>query len=250
MTKSEPTSAQPTPARKSGTLFLVPTNLSEPFSASALLPPDVAALACRLDHFIAENAKTARAFLKAIGVTRPLTEISIVELDKHSKTVDDDRLLAPLLAGHDVGLVSEAGAPAVADPGAMIVAAAHRAGIVVRPLVGPSSILLALMASGLNGQSFAFHGYLPQDKRERGQAIQTLERESRQKHMTQIFIETPYRNTAMMQDLLATLSPSTTLCIATDLTGAQENIATRPIAKWRNSAAEMNKLPAIFLFLA
>ncbi len=250
MTQSKPAAAPTGVIQKRGTLFLIPTNLSEPFSTSAILPPDVTALACRMDHFIAENAKTARAFLKAIGITRPLAQVSIVELDKHSKTVDADRLLAPLLAGHDVGLVSEAGAPAVADPGAMIVAAAHRAGIVVTPLVGPSSILLALMASGLNGQSFAFHGYLPQDKRERGQAIQTLERESRQKHMTQIFIETPYRNTAMMQDLVATLSPSTTLCIATDLTGAQENIITRPIAQWRNCAAEMNKLPAIFLFLA
>lgn len=250
MNAPEPVHATPVTTNKSGVLFLIPTNLSTPFSASAILPADVAALACRLDHFVAENAKTARAFLKTIGVARPLAEISIIELDKHAKVIDADRLLAPLLAGHDVGLVSEAGAPAVADPGAVIVAAAHRAGIVVRPMVGPSSILLALMASGLNGQSFAFHGYLPQDKHERSQAIQMLERESRQKNMTQIFIETPYRNSSMTQDLLATLAPSTTLCIATDLTGAQEHIRTRRISQWRTDAGEAGKLPAIFLFLA
>lgn len=167
-----------TPSSKSklGTLFLIPTHLT---SASAentqqVLPPQVVATAIGLSHYIAENAKTARAFLKAIGVTRPLAEISIVELDKHSKQfqqADYTSLLAPLLAGIDVGLVSEAGAPAVADPGALVVAAAHRAGIAVKPLVGPSSLLLALMASGLNGQSFAFHGYLPQDKTERTQRI-------------------------------------------------------------------------------
>lgn len=233
-----------------GTLYLLPTNLSEPFSSALILPPDVVAIACRLDHLIAENAKTARAFLKAIGVMRPFAGISIVELDKHAQPANADSLMGPLLAGHDVGLVSEAGAPAVADPGAMVVAAAHRAGIVVRPMVGPSSILLGLMASGLNGQSFAFQGYLSQDKAERSREIQSLEKESKQKRMTQIFIETPYRNQALMNDLVKFLMPSTRLCVATDLTGTMEHINTKTISEWRAIDAALDKLPTMFLFLA
>jgi 16S rRNA (cytidine1402-2'-O)-methyltransferase len=233
-----------------GILHLIPTNLSEPFSPSAILPASVIATTCGLNHFIAENAKTARAFLKAIGVTRPIAEINIVELDKHTKASNYTDLLAPLLNGYDVGLVSEAGAPAVADPGALVVAAAHRAGITVRPHVGASSILLALMASGLNGQCFQFHGYLPQDKNDRIKTIQTLERESKQKRATQLFIETPYRNQALMQDLLSALSPASTLSIAIDLTGEHEKIQTKSIADWRRLNVGLEKLPTIFLFLA
>ncbi len=235
---------------KFGTLYLIPTNLSEPFSSTRILPADVIAVACGMNHFIAENAKSARAFLRGMGVTRPLIEISIIELDKHHQSTDLTALLAPLLAGHDVGLVSEAGAPAVADPGALVVAAAHRAGISVRPLVGPSSILLALMASGLNGQSFAFHGYLPHDKQGRSRSILALEQESSEKRMTQMFIETPYRNQSMLQDLVATLAATTTLCVATDLTGNNECIVSQKISHWRSSASGVEKLPAMFLFLA
>lgn len=233
-----------------GILYLIPTNLSAPFSPAAILPPDVAARARSLNHFVAENAKSARAFLRAIGVTRPLAEISIVELDKHAQSVDWACWLAPLLAGHDVGLVSEAGAPAVADPGAQMVAAAHRAGLTVRPLVGASSILLALMASGLNGQSFAFHGYLPQDKTAQSQAIAAFERESRQKHMTQMFIETPYRNRSTMHALLQTLAADTALCMASDLTGANEQVCSKLVSQWRTEPDVANKLPTMFLFLA
>jgi 16S rRNA (cytidine1402-2'-O)-methyltransferase len=233
-----------------GILHLIPTNLSEPFSASAILPASVIATAYGLNHFIAENAKSARAFLKAIGVTRPIAEINIVELDKHTKASDYTDLLAPLLNGHDVGLVSEAGAPAVADPGALVVAAAHRAGITVKPHVGASSILLALMASGLNGQCFQFHGYLPQDKNDRIKMIQTLERESKQKRATQLFIETPYRNQALMQDLLITLAAQTMLCIASDLTGEKEKIQTQSITDWRRENLTIEKLPTMFLFIA
>ena len=233
-----------------GTLFLIPTNLSESFSLDSILPREVATIALTLDHYIAENAKTARAFLKALGVARPLRDISICELTAH---IDDDKLLemlAPLFAGHDVGLVSEAGAPGVADPGAMVVDLAHRRGIYVMPLVGPSSILLGLMASGLNGQRFAFHGYLPREKTAKILAIRELERESRQRDMTQIFIETPYRNQAMLADLIETLSPATKLCIASDLTGSDQIIIQQPVAAWRKSPSTAPAKPALFLLLA
>ena len=237
---------------KHGVLFLIPTHLSAAtaLNTSSVLPSDVIATAVRLNHYIAENAKTTRAFLKAIGVGRPMAEISIVELNKHPQPGDASLLLEPLLRGLDVGLVSEAGAPAVADPGSMVVAAAHRAGIVVKPLVGPSALLLALMASGLNGQSFAFHGYLPQERAARTKQIQSLEQDSRRHKMTQMVIETPYRNQALRLDLLATLAPGTRLCIATDLTGALESVITRPVAEWKKNPPRLEKLPTMFLFLA
>lgn len=240
-------------ATKLGKLYLIPTNLTEPFIAESILPNNVISIALVLDHYIAENAKTARAFLKAIGVARPLQEISIAELDKHLNETESDslqKLIAPLLAGFDVGLVSEAGAPAVADPGARIVDIAHAHGIQVVPLVGPSSLLLGLMASGLNGQKFAFHGYLPQDKSARAKAVLELERESKQKNMTQMFIETPYRNTPLLADLLATLSPATSLCVATDLTGSKESVRTMKVAQWKASEANIEKAPSLFLLLA
>lgn len=238
---------------KKGALYLIPTNLSEPFSPAQILPQEVITTTLKLNHFIAENAKVTRAFLKAAGVRRPMAEISIVELNKHANTLAQsnmDLLLAPLIAGFDVGLVSDAGAPAVADPGALVVAAAHRNQISVRPLVGASSILLGLMASGLNGQSFAFHGYLAQDKLARKAAIQTLERESALKHMTQLFIETPYRNQALIEDLLLHLSPMTQLCIASDLTGVHEHIQTKQVSVWRKEPPLLEKRPTLFLFLA
>lgn len=232
-----------------GTLFLIPTNLSEPFTAGAILPPDVTDTTRKLRHFIAENAKTARAFLKQIGVTCPIQEISIVEMDKHSGS-RAETLLAPLLSGHDVGLVSEAGAPAVADPGARVVSAAHAAGIRIAPLVGPSSILLGLMGSGLNGQRFAFQGYLPQDKSARTKAIAEFERESRQKNMTQIFIETPYRNQSLYAHLVDTLAPATHLCIAINLTATTEQIQTATVQEWKKREPALERAPALFLFLA
>jgi 16S rRNA (cytidine1402-2'-O)-methyltransferase len=236
--------------KTTGKLFLVPANLSDPFTAGAILPREVIAIALRLDFYIAENARTARAFLKSLGIERPLKGVSIREL--HERTGRDElaEMLAPLLAGHDVGLVSEAGAPGVADPGAAIVELAHRHHIDVMPLVGPSSILLGLMASGLNGQKFAFHGYLPQEKSARVKAIQELERESRQRNMTQIFIETPYRNHALLADLIATLSPATRLCVAGDLTGPTQSIIQQPVATWRKAPVEARKAPALFLLLA
>lgn len=235
---------------KTGTLYLIPTNLSTAFMPAAILPASVIATAIRLNHYVAENAKSARAFLKAIGVDRPLMEISIRELNSQTRTDALIDMIAPLLAGHDVGLVSEAGAPGVADPGALIVAIAHQHGIPVVPLVGPSSILLGLMASGLNGQTFAFHGYLPQEKSARVTAIAALEKESRQRNMTQLFIETPYRNQALYADLLTALAPSTHLCLARDLTGSREYVQTKCVSEWRKETLPLEKLPTLFLFLA
>ncbi len=233
-----------------GTLYLIPSNLSVPFTPAAILPRDVIAIASRLDYYIAENAKSARAFLKSLGIERPMRDLSIVELNARTGKAALAEMLVPLQGGYDVGLVSEAGAPGVADPGAMIVELAHRADIRVMPLVGPSSILLGLMASGLNGQRFAFHGYLPQEKTARISAIRELEQESRRRDMTQMFIETPYRNHALMADLIATLAPATRLCMASDLTGPTERIVQQPVAAWRKAAIEVVKVPAMFLILA
>lgn len=235
---------------KSGTLYLIPTNLSDQFSPTEILPATVIATALRLNHYIAENAKSARAFLKKIGTERPMLGISILELNDQTRADDLTKLIAPLLAGHDVGLVSEAGAPGIADPGAVIVALAHQHGLNVVPLVGPSSLLLGLMASGLNGQTFAFHGYLPQEKTARVAEIIALEKESAKRNMTQLFIETPYRNRALWSDLLATLADATRLCLARDLTGEREYVRTMSVIDWRKQALAMEKLPTLFLFLA
>ena len=236
--------------KTTGTLYLIPSNLSLPFIPGTILPRDVIAIASRLDHYIAENAKSARGFLKSLGVERPLRDFSIVELNARTGKDALDEMLVPLHRGHDVGLVSEAGAPGVADPGALIVELAHRTQIRVIPLVGPSSILLGLMASGLNGQRFAFHGYLPQEKIARISAIRELEQESRRRDMTQMFIETPYRNHALLADLIATLAPATRLCIASDLTGPAESVVQQPVAAWRKDSVESPKAPAMFLLLA
>ena len=209
----------------------------------------------QLTHWIAENAKTCRAFLKLVGgvvpLAVPIQQQNISELNKHS-ALDLQTLLSPLQAGHDMGLVSEAGAPAVADPGALIVAAAHALGAQVMPLVGPSSILLALMASGLNGQSFAFHGYLPKDAAERSTAIKRLQLASKQFLQTQLFIETPYRNEALLASLLQTLDAETQLCLAVAISAPNQWIQTRRVREWRsNSSPEgFNHQPTLFALLA
>ncbi len=234
-----------------GTLFLLPTRLGEA-DWTSVLPAATRETACRLRHFIVENAKTARASLKWLGHPAPLRELVIDQLSEPLKPRDIERLLAPLLAGADVGLMSEAGCPGVADPGALLVRRAHALGIPVGPLVGPSSLLLALMASGLDGQRFAFHGYLPQREPERSKRIVELEKESRQKRQTQLFIETPYRNAALFDALLKACQPDTLLCIATDLTLATESIATRRIADWkcRPANADFARRPTVFLLLS
>jgi 16S rRNA (cytidine1402-2'-O)-methyltransferase len=233
-----------------GTLYLIPVNLAEPFQPDAILPRDVLDTTRQLDHFIAENAKTARAFLKAIGVNRPLQEISIVALDKHDSRGARAELLTPLLEGNDVGLVSEAGAPGIADPGAEVVALAHAKRIRVSPLVGPSSLLLGLMASGLNGQRFAFNGYLPVEKGERTKAITELQQESARRGMTQMFIETPYRNQTLLDELVKSLANTTKLAVAIDLTGAGQTVVSRTVADWKIAPVEIARSPALFMFLA
>lgn len=233
------------------TLYLIPTNIAQSTPPDGFLPTQVQAIVHRLEDFVVEDAKTARAFLKLCGTALPLQALRLSTLNEHTAARDIDALLAPLKAGRDLGLLSDAGAPAVADPGALLVAAAHREGIAVMPLVGPSSLLLALMASGLNGQRFAFQGYLPQERGARVQAVQALERESAQKGMTQLFIETPYRNQAMLADLLATCKPATRLAVAADLTGVNQFIESRSVQSWRDRPLpDLGKRPTVFLLLA
>ncbi len=233
-----------------GTLYLVPASLGESRS-DTILPAEVLRIARDLRYFIVENAKSARAELKRVGVEHPMQDIDIRVLPHRPKQADLDALLAPLVAGQPAGLMSEAGVPAVADPGALLVRAAHAVSIRVAPLVGPSSLLLALMASGLNGQCFAFHGYLPVREPERSKRIVELERESRREVRTQVFIETPYRNTALFDALLETCRPNTLLCLASALTTELENIETKSIDVWRiGPAPALDKRPTVFLLLA
>ena len=234
----------------SGVLWLLPVALGET-SWNDYLPAASREAACRLTCFVAENAKAARAELKRLGHPLPLRELAIEQLPATPAPADIERLLAPLRAGHDIGLMSEAGCPAVADPGALLVRRAHELGLIVRPLVGPSSILLALMASGLDGQRFAFHGYLPARDPERGTRIAELEKESARLQQTQIFIETPYRNHALFGALLLACRSRTRLCLATDLTLNSEQIATRRIEEWKTTPPpDLEKRPTVFLLLA
>ena len=232
-----------------GTLYLIPTPLGEG-PLESVIPAAVRALAARLDTFIVEHPKTARAFLKQVGTQLPLQQVTLMELSEHTKPGELDALIAPLLAGKDVGLISEAGCPAVADPGANLVRLSHRKGIRVVPLVGPSSLMLALMASGLNGQRFAFHGYLPVDKAKRKKKLQELEFASRSRDETQIFIETPYRNQALLQAIVEICNGETELCVASELTTPMERIATKTIADWKKALPEIDKQPTVFLLLA
>jgi 16S rRNA (cytidine1402-2'-O)-methyltransferase len=215
-----------------GTLYLIPVPLG-PVAPETCLPPDTLAVARRLDHFVVERAKTARAHLKAMAHPLPLQSIAMQELNEHTPASAIADLLAPLVAGHDLGLLSEAGCPAVADPGANLVRAAHAAGIAVVPLVGPSSILLALMASGLGGQRFAFHGYLPAKEPERSRSIQALEKAARRDQATQLFIETPYRAAALLDALAATLSPAMLVSVGADLGLPGQFIRTQRAQDWR-----------------
>jgi len=245
-----------------GTLFLIPNTLgpteAQPGALDGVLPGQVQAITSQLGYFVAENAKTARAFLKLVAVdhplSRPLQEIRIAELNVNTPAAALSALLEPLLAGEDAGLVSEAGVPAVADPGADLVRLAHQHGITVRPLVGPSSLLLAVMASGLNGQSFAFNGYLPTDAAARTKRIRELEARSRGEKQTQLLIETPYRNGQMLEALVAGCQPGTLVCVATDLSLASESVRTMTAAKWKaqlaaGKAPDFHKKPTVFLFL-
>lgn len=235
---------------KPGKLYLVPMNLGESIN-ELVIPAGVRAKAITIQHWVAESAKTSRRFLRDIGTTIPLNDLLFEELNKHTPPEAIERMLLPIINGHDLGLMSEAGCPAVADPGALLVEAAHRKGIQVVPFTGPSSILLTLMASGFNGQQFAFHGYLPIDKAARKKAIQQMEAESRQHNRTQLFIETPFRNDALLTDCIQILNPASRLCIGVDLTLESEFIRSQTVLDWRKQKPEsIHKRLAVFALYA
>jgi 16S rRNA (cytidine1402-2'-O)-methyltransferase len=235
---------------KTGTLHLIPVGLSD-VAVQTWLPEAAQRQAAKLTHYIAENAKTARAFLKQMPLEGTLQSIDIQTLSERTDDATLKTWLDPLLAGQDIGLVSEAGCPAVADPGARAVALAHQMGVTVKPWVGPSSILLGLMASGLDGQRFAFHGYAPVKPEAKKAQLRQWEQASLKQSQTQILIETPYRNAAMFESLLQCLSGQTRLCLARDMTGAREWVRTLSVTEWKKSAApDLAGLPTLFLFQA
>jgi len=233
-----------------GTLYLLPCTLGDT-PAEQVLPQHVIDIARKLKHFVVEQPKTTRQFLSALKPEHPIQSLHFATLNEHTESRELEGLLAPLLAGEDVGIISEAGCPGIADPGADLVNLAHRRGIRVVPLVGPSSILLALMASGLNGQCFAFHGYLPIADADRSKTITALEAESAKRKQTQMFIETPYRNEKLYTALIARCRPQTLLCVACDITLPSELIQTRSVEQWKSQPPpQLNKRPSLFLLLS
>ena len=232
-----------------GKLYLIPTPLGDNDPAE-VLPGSVMEKACSLRVFVVEETRTARRFLSRYGLKGRIGELEFHELNEHSSAADIETLGALFDSGEDVGLLSEAGLPAVADPGAELVALCHRRGIEVVPLVGPSSLMLALMASGLNGQSFAFCGYVPAKTEERRSALKALEKQSAAARRSQIIIETPYRNDSLLADMLQTLAPRTRLCIAADITLPSQFIRTDSIAGWRGHVPLIGKRPCVFIILA
>lgn len=240
-------SAQPS---KLGTLYLIPVTLGDD-QISRVLPQQVINIAQELDTFIVENEKTARRFLGTIKTHKPVRELTLLTLNEHTTEKELPALLAPLLAGKDIGLMSEAGCPGIADPGALVAGLAHKKGIRVQPLVGPSSILLSLMASGFNGQRFTFLGYLPAEKAARIAKIKEIEKLSKKNNETQIFIETPYRNQHLLQDLLDNLAADTRVCVATNISLENENIVSKPVQAWKNTALpDLHKQLVVFLLIA
>ena len=229
-----------------GSLYLVPTGLGADDVAEFL--PAVTLRAVRsLDYFVAENAKSARGFLKAIAHPRPLQDLTIDVLDEHTPASRVAALIQPLLEGRDCGLLSEAGCPAVADPGAVLVRAAHSSALKIVPLVGPSALLLAVMSAGMNGQRFAFHGYLPIERAARERRLAELETESEKRGVTQLFIEAPYRNQALYEAIVRTCKPDTLLSLATDLTLPAEAVRTCPISEWKREQPRLDRRPTVFL---
>ena len=234
-----------------GKLYLIPCTLSNPGETNVnpedVLPYSIKSAIAAIDDYIVENEKTARRFIKSILPEKVQASLNISTLNKHTEETEYHTMLKACLEGKNIGLMSEAGCPGIADPGAVIVKIAHEKGIKVIPLVGPSSILLALMASGMNGQSFTFNGYLPIDKSEKKVALKNLEKISFDKNQSQIFIETPYRNNKMVEDILQILSPTTLLCIAADITLPTEYIKTMKIADWKKTKIDLHNKPAIFI---
>ncbi|WP_417200405.1 SAM-dependent methyltransferase [Bizionia sp.] len=231
---------------KLGKLFLIPTTLGDT-NPLDVLPITVKNTIEALDIFIVENEKTARRFIKSIAPEKSQPSLQLFLLNKFTEFTELPEFLNPCLKGKNVGLLSEAGCPAVADPGADVVKIAHQKNIQVVPLVGPSSIIMAVMGSGMNGQSFAFNGYLPIDKQERKAELQRLERVSFQQNQSQLFIETPYRNNVILEDICKVLHPDTDVCIACDITLPTEFIKTQSVQAWKKNSADLHKRPALFI---
>jgi len=232
-----------------GTLYLIPVPLANE-QAAASFTPYITEVINQIREYIVENEKTARKFLKQAGLKMPQSDLIMHDYGKHAREKGESSdFFKGLLAGKDVGLMSEAGCPAIADPGSAIVAKAHGLGIPVKPLVGPNSMILALMASGFNGQSFAFHGYLPIDKAARSKKIKELEQQAQRYKQTQLFIETPFRNNQLLAELLKVCAPNTQLCVACNLTAEDEWIKSTSIVNWRKEQVDLHKKPAIFLLL-
>jgi len=236
-------------SERRGSLYLLPNTLGE-VAPEAVIPAGVLDLARSLDYIIAEDPKAARAFLKRIVPMRPLQSIRVERLDHNTRPIDIPALLEPLVEGRDAGLLSEAGLPAVADPGASLVRLAHERNIRIVPMSGPSSLVLALAASGLDGQRFAFHGYLPIAETELVSTLKECEHRSRKLKQTQIFIETPYRNDRTLATMLRALAPATLVCVAADLTLESEAVKTRSVALWRKEKPQLKGRPTVFLLLA
>lgn len=228
-----------------GALFLIPTTLGDQ-NPLQVLPQQVISTIQEVDYYIVENEKNARRFIKKITPEKIQADLKIFVLNKHTNPKEYDSFLHPIEVGHSVGIISDAGVPGVADPGAEIILLAHQKNIIVHPLVGPSSILLAVMASGMNGQSFAFNGYLPIDKQERKKSLKELENRAKRFNQTQVFMETPYRNNTMIEDILNYNSSSTLLTIACDITLESESIKTQSIADWKKEKINFHKRPCIF----
>jgi 16S rRNA (cytidine1402-2'-O)-methyltransferase len=229
-----------------GKLYLIPTTLGE-MNPEDVMPQTIKRSIDFIDDYIVENDKTARKFIKSIAPDKKQAELRLSLLNKHTESSDYQKMIQPLLEGRNIGLMSEAGCPGVADPGAVIVKLAHEKGIQVVPLVGPSSILLAIMASGMNGQSFTFNGYLPIDANEKKSTLKQLERISFEKNQSQLFIETPYRNNKIFEDMLATLQPNTHICVACDITLPTEFIKTLTVNDWKKNKVDLHKRPCIFI---
>ena len=234
------------PVNPIGKLYLIPTTLGESNPIDVLPQTVNRAIEC-IDYYIVENEKTARKFIKSVVPEKVQSSLILSTLNKHTEIAEHNRMIQPCLQGINIGLMSEAGCPGVADPGAVIVKIAHEKGIQVVPLVGPSSILLAMMGSGMNGQSFAFNGYLPIDKSDKKTALKNFEKLSQDKNQSQIFIETPYRNNKLLEDILQILQPNTHLCIACDITLPAEYIKTYRVADWKKTKVDLHNRPTIFI---
>ena len=232
-----------------GKMFLIPTVIADD-TQHLVISPQCREVLPMIRHFLAEDVRTARRFLSSLKVYDSVETLHFAVLNKDTQPSALEEMMRPVFEGNNIGIISESGCPGVADPGALAVSYSHRHGIQVVPLVGPSSLLLALMASGLNGQKFAFHGYLPIDSKELGRSIKSLDEESRKNSQTQILIETPYRNNQILKTLVTTLSTTTELCVALDITGENEKIMTKSIREWRLQTIDLPKKPAVYLFLA